>query len=65
MSFVERFKKDYHSIEKLEELFQDIATSQEEYELASEVDDRVTELYLKEALFRIRINKKLSQMRTS
>jgi len=65
VSFVERFKKDYHSIEKLEELFQDIATSQEEYELASEVDDRVTELYLKEALFRIRINKKLLQMRTS
>lgn len=65
MSFVERFKKDYHSIEKLEELFQDIATSQKEYELASEVDDRVTELYLKEALFRIRVNKKLLEMRTS
>ena len=65
MSFVERFKKDYHSIEKLEELFQDIATSQENLHLAAEVEDRITELYLKEALFRIRVNKKLLKMRTS
>jgi hypothetical protein len=63
MTFEERFEQDYNDVEKLDTLVYDIVLSTHDYNLLSQIDNRITELCLKEALLQIRVNKKLSQMR--
>ena len=63
MTFEERFEQDYNDVEKLDTLVYDIVLSTHDYNLLSKIDNRITELCLKEALLQIRVNKKLSQMR--
>lgn len=63
MTFEERFEQDYNDVEKLDTLVYDIVLSTHDYNLLSKIDNRITEICLKEALLQIRVNKKLSQMR--
>ena len=63
MTFEERFKQDYHDPDKLDTLVNDIVFTTHDYNLILKIDNRITELCLKEALLQIRVNKKLSQMR--
>jgi len=63
MTFEERFEQDYHDPDKLDTLVNDIVFSTHDYNLLSKIDNRITEICLKEDLLQIRVNKKLSQMR--
>ena len=44
MTFEERFKQDYHDPDKLDTLVNDIVFSTHDYNLLSQIDNRITKL---------------------
>jgi|TARA_R110000868_G_scaffold247186_1_gene503671 hypothetical protein len=44
MTFEERFEQDYNNVEKLDTLVYDIVFSTHDYNLLSQIDNRITKL---------------------
>lgn len=44
MTFEERFEQDYNDVEKLDTLIYDIVLSTHDYNLLSQIDNRITKL---------------------